>query len=222
MRILLIEDEPDLAQIVKKGLEEETYSVDLCCDGEEGLFMALSIPYDGLILDALLPTLSGLGLLKRLREKGFSIPVLMLTAKGTVEDKVKGLDPGADDYLTKPFEFAELLARMRALLRRTILEKSAVVRVDDLELDTATREVRRRGKILHLTAKEYALLECFLYNKNKVLSRTEITGHIYDDSFDLDSNIIDVFVNNLRKKVDKGGSRKLIHTVWGMGYILKE
>lgn len=222
MRLLLVEDEQDLARIVQSGLEEETYSVDVCFDGEEGFFMAESIPYDGIILDILLPKLDGLRFLRRLREKGLSMPVLLLTAKGSLEDKVKGLDTGADDYLVKPFEFAELLARMRALLRRRIPEKSAVLRVQDLEVDKAKREVKRGGKVVSLTAKEYALLEYLLYHKNVVLSRTQITEHIYNDSFDLDSNVIDVFVNNLRKKLDKGHPRKLIHTVWGMGYVLKE
>jgi DNA-binding response OmpR family regulator len=222
MRILLVEDEKDLADIVKKGLEEESYSVDVCYDGEEGLFMASEISYDGMILDILLPKVDGIKILKTIREKNISTPVLMLTAKDELHDKIRGLDTGADDYLTKPFEFEELLARLRALLRRRIPEKKATLKVHDLTVNTASQEVSRGGRGIPLTSKEYALLEFFVYNKNTVLSRTEITEHIYDDSFDLDSNVIDVFINSLRKKIDKDHSKKLIHTVRGAGYILKE
>ena len=222
MRILLVEDERDLADIVKKGLEEESYSVDVCYDGEEGLFMASEVSYDVIILDILLPKVDGISILETIREKGISTPVLLLTAKDTLEDKIKGLDIGADDYLTKPFDFEELLARIRALLRRKIPEKKAILKAHDLVLDTASREVTRGGEEVVLTSKEYALLEYFVYNKNTVLSRTEITEHIYDDSFDLDSNVIDVFINSLRNKIDKDYPVKLIHTVRGAGYILKE
>ncbi len=222
MRILLVEDERDLADIVRIGLEEESYSVDVCYDGEEGLYMASEVSYDGMILDILLPKIDGIKILETIRAKGISTPILLLTAKDTLEDKIAGLDTGADDYLTKPFEFEELLARLRALLRRRIPEKKAILKVHDLELNTASRGVTRGGKEIILTSKEYVLLEYFVYNKNTVISRIEITEHIYDDSFDLDSNVIDVFINSLRKKIDKNHSVKLIHTVRGAGYILKE
>ncbi|MFQ5901252.1 MAG: response regulator [Thermodesulfobacteriota bacterium] len=221
MRILFVEDEEALTHIIKKGLEEEGYSVDVCHDGEEGLYMAEEIPYDGIILDIMLPGIDGLSLLNTLRENGVTTPVLMLTARGALEDKIKGLDTGADDYLTKPFKFGELLARLRAILRRKIPEKRATLKVHDLEIDTGRREARRGGKIIPLTSKEYALLEYLAYNKDSVLSRTEITEHIYNDSFDLDSNIIDVFITTLRRKIDRDHPRKLIHTVRGAGYILK-
>ena len=222
MRILLVEDERDLANIVRVGLEEESYSVDICHDGEEGLYMASEVSYDGIILDILLPKINGIKILETIRGKGISTPILLLTAKDTLEDKIVGLDTGADDYLTKPFEFEELLARLRALLRRRTPEKKALLKVHDLEINTASREVTRGGKEIVLTSKEYVLLEYFVYNKNTVISRIEITEHIYDDSFDLDSNVIDVFINSLRKKIDKNHSVKLIHTVRGAGYILKE
>ncbi len=222
MRILLVEDEKDLANIVRVGLEEESYSVDVCHDGEEGLYMASEVSYDGIILDILLPKIDGIKILETIREKGISTPILLLTAKDTLEDKIAGLDTGADDYLTKPFEFEELLARLRALLRRRTPEKKALLKVHDLELNTSNRGVTRAGKEIILTSKEYVLLEYFVYNKNTVISRIEITEHIYDDSFDLDSNVIDVFINSLRKKIDKNHPVKLIHTVRGAGYILKE
>jgi len=222
MRILLIEDEKNLATVISKGLEEEGYSVDVSTDGEEGLFMAQEIPHDVIILDIMLPGLDGFSILQSLRSSNILTPVIMLTAKDALEDKIKGLDTGADDYLTKPFEFEELLARLRALLRRKSTHKSAVLKIHDLEINTSTKEVRRSGTEIHLTAKEYALLEYLAYNKNTVLSRTEIIEHIYDHSYDFDSNVIDVFINNLRKKIDRNYSPKLIHTVRGAGYILRE
>ena len=208
--------------ILKLGLEEESYSVDVCLDGEEALHMALEVPYDAIVLDILLPKIDGLTLLKKLREKGIDTPVLMLTAKDAVEDKIEGLDTGADDYLTKPFEFKELLARLRSLLRRNIQGKRAVLTVHDLEVDTARKAVKRGGKEIALTAREYVLLEYLMYNKNRVVSRTEITEHIYNDSFDLDSNVVDVFINNMRKKIDKDFPDKLIQTVRGAGYMLRD
>jgi len=200
MRLLVVEDEPDLAQILKQGLEEESYSVDLCMDGEEALFMATEIAYDGIVLDILLPKLDGLSVLRKLRQSGKKTPVLMLTAKDTVQDKITGLDGGADDYLCKPFVFEELLARLRALLRRNVPEKSTLITVRDREMDTAKKTVRRGGKPITLTAKEYVLLEYIVFNKNRVLTRTELTEHIYNDDFDLDSNVIEVFISILRKK----------------------
>jgi len=218
----VIEDEEDLALLLKKGLEEEGYSVDVCFDGEDGLFMASEIKYDAIILDIMLPKIDGMVLLKRLRSKGTTTLVLMLTARDSVKDKVTGLDIGADDYITKPFEFEELLARLRALFRRNSSHSSAILTVLDLKVNTATREVWRANRPVSLTPKEYAILEYLIYNKGRVITRTEITEHIYDESFDLDSNVIDVHINRLRKKIDQDYPEKLIHTVRGAGYILKE
>lgn len=222
MRILVVEDEKALAKTLKKGLSEEGYSVDVAYDGEEGRFMAETEPYDLLILDIMLPKMDGISILKSLRKQGVKTPVLMLTAKDAVSDKIKGLDTGADDYLTKPFDFEELLARVRALFRRKGEIKSAVIIIGDLELDTASHQVKRGGREISLSAREYALLEYLAYNKGKVVTRTDISEHIYDYDFDLDSNIIDVYINFLRNKIDKGFDKKLIHTVRGAGYILKE
>jgi len=222
MRILLIEDEKDIASIVKKGLEESGYSVDMAHDGEEGLFMAQNYPADVIILDIMLPIMSGLELLNRLRESGVKVPVLLLTAKDTLKDKIEGLDTGADDYLTKPFEFTELLARIRALIRRSSEVKEAVISIADLEINTANHEVRRSGRLIPLSAREYALLEYMAYHRGSVVSRFEITEHIYSEEFDLDSNVVDVYINFLRKKIDKGFDKKLIRTVRGAGYILEE
>jgi DNA-binding response OmpR family regulator len=222
MRILIIEDDIHLSRVLKKGLEEEGYSVDLSYDGADGLYMAVEIAYDAIILDVMLPELDGVSVLSELRRKGVLTPVMMLTARGRLDDKVRGLDSGADDYLTKPFEFEELLARLRALIRRRKPIGSSILRVHDLEIDMAKKAVKRNGKPISLTPKEYLLLEYLALNKNSVLSRSQITEHIYDDSFDLDSNIIDVFINGLRKKVDRDHPRKLIHTVRGYGYMLRE
>ncbi len=222
MRIVLVEDERELAETIKKGLEEEGYSVDVAYDGEEGLYMAENYPSDLIILDIMLPHMDGLAILKNIRSKGVKTPVLLLTARDALSDKIKGLDTGADDYLTKPFEFAELVARIRSLLRRTAEVKEAVIRIDDLEINTASHEVKRSGKSIKLSAREYSILEYLAYRKNTVVSRTEITEHIYDESFDRDSNIVDVYINYLRKKIDRGFKNKLLHTVRGAGYILKE
>lgn len=222
MRILLIEDEKSLAAIIKKGLEENGYSVDMAHDGEEGLYMAENYPADVIILDIMLPIMDGLTILKKIREQEIKTAVLMLTAKDTVADKIKGLDIGADDYLSKPFDFSELLARVRALIRRSGDVKEAIIGIGDMEIDTARHEVKRDGKLIILSAKEYALLEYLAYHKGHVVSRFDITEHIYSEEFDLDSNIIDVYINFLRKKIDKGFGTKLIHTVRGAGYILKE
>ncbi len=202
MRILLVEDEKDLAAIIKKGLEENGYSVDMAHDGEEGLYMAENYPADVIILDIMLPIMDGLTILKRIREQEIKTPVLMLTAKDTIPDKIKGLDSGADDYLSKPFDFSELLARIRALIRRSGDVKEAIIGIGDLEIDTATHEVKRGGRLILLSAKEYALLEFLAYHKGHVVSRFDITEHIYSEEFDLDSNVIDVYINFLRKKID--------------------
>ncbi len=222
MRILLVEDEKDLAAIIKKGLEENGYSVDMAHDGEEGLYMAENYPADVIILDIMLPIMDGLSILKKVREQDIKTPVLMLTAKDTIPDKIKGLDTGADDYLSKPFDFSELLARIRALIRRSGDVKEAIISLADMEIDTATHEVKRAGRLIMLSAKEYALLEYLAYRKGHVVSRFDITEHIYSEEFDLDSNVIDVYINYLRKKIDKDFEKKLIHTVRGAGYILKE
>ncbi|MBI5047913.1 MAG: response regulator transcription factor [Deltaproteobacteria bacterium] len=222
MRIILIEDEKQLASIIKKGLEEEGYSVDAAHDGEEGLYMVENFPADAVVLDIMLPKLDGLSVLARIRKKEIKTPVLLLTARDTTSDKIKGLDTGADDYLTKPFEFGELLARIRALIRRKTEVKEAVMRIADMEINTANHEVKRAGRIIPLSAKEYAILEYLAYKKDNLVNRIEITEHIYSEEFDLDSNVVDVYINYLRNKIDKGFKKKLIHTVRGAGYILQE
>lgn len=222
MRILVVEDEKDLAAIIKQGLEEEGYVVDVAHDGEEGLYMAENFPLDAVILDVMLPVMDGLAALKAMRKKGIKTPVILLTARDAIVDKIKGLDTGADDYLTKPFVFQELLARVRSLLRRKGEVKEAVIRIADLEINTASHEVKRGGKAVALSAREYALLEFLAYRKENVVSRTEIVEHIYSEDKDMDSNVVDVYVNYLRNKIDKGAKKKLIHTVRGAGYMLKE
>lgn len=222
MRIILVEDEKSLASIMKKGLEENGYSVDVAHDGEEGLFMAENYSADAVILDVMLPKLDGIAVLSKLRRKGIQTPVILLTAKDALTDKIKGLDAGADDYLTKPFEFTELLARVRSLVRRKSVVKEAVIRAADLAINTASHEVKRGGIMVKMSSREYAILEYMAYNKNKVLSRSDITAHVYDESFDKDSNIVDVYINYLRKKIDSGRSLKLIVTVRGAGYMLKD
>jgi len=221
MRILIVEDEKSLAEAIKKGLEEEDYAVDVAYNGEDGLFMAENEPSDLIILDIMLPIIDGMTILKKIRKAGVKTPVLMLTAKDAITDKVSGLNSGADDYLTKPFHFEELLARIRVLLRRDSEVKTCAIQIGDLLIDMASHEVKRGGKEILLSAKEYALLELLAINRNKVLSRTYISEHIYDYDFDLDSNVIDVFVNRIRNKIDRGSETKLIHTVRGAGYMLK-
>ncbi|OGP25463.1 MAG: DNA-binding response regulator [Deltaproteobacteria bacterium GWB2_55_19] len=222
MRILLVEDEKDLAMIVKQGLEEEGYVVDVAHDGEEGLYMAENYPVDAVILDIMLPLMDGLTVLSNMRKKGIATPVILLTARDALLDKIKGLDTGADDYLTKPFVFEELLARVRSLLRRKATVKEAVIRIADLEINTASHEVKRGGKSIALSAKEYALLEYLAYKKNTVVSRTDIVEHIYHEDTDMDSNVVDVYINYIRNKIDKDFKVKLIQTIRGAGYMLKE
>jgi heavy metal response regulator len=222
MRILVVEDEKKVASFIKRGLEEENFAVDLAYDGEEGLFMAEANPYDLILMDIMLPKMDGLAVIKELRGKGVVAPVLCLTAKDKVEDIVAGLDSGSDDYLTKPFAFAELVARVRALLRRGAQDRGAEIRFADLRLDPVAHKVWRSGKEIELTAKEYALLEYFMRNPNQTLTRTMIAEHVWDYTFDSFTNIIDVYVNYLRKKVDRDFDKKLIHTVRGIGYVLKE
>lgn len=221
MRILLIEDEKDLSSIIKQGLEEEGYIVDVANDGEEGQYMAENYPANVIILDIMLPIVDGLTLLSNIRKKGISTPVILLTARDAVLDKIKGLDTGADDYLTKPFVFGELLARVRTLIRRQSAVKESIVRIADLEINTSTHEVMRGGIHIPLSAREYALLEYLAYHKDNVVSRTDIVEHIYKEDTDMDSNIVDVYINYLRNKIDKDHKEKLIHTVRGAGYLLR-
>ncbi|MGE3151044.1 MAG: response regulator [Nitrospiraceae bacterium] len=221
MRILVIEDEAKVGSFIKRALEEESYAVDLCADGAQGLDLALSGSYDLVIVDLMVPSLPGLEIVKRLRKEKITSPVLILTALSQVDQKVKGLDAGADDYLTKPFAIDELLARVRALLRRGPTDAVGILQVDDLILNPATREVTRGDHRLDLTAKEYALLEYLLRNSGRVLTRPMIAEHVWNLDFDTFTNVIDVYVNYLRNKVDKGRPRKLIHTVRGSGYVLK-
>ena len=222
MRILLVEDDMNLAQFIRKGLKEEQYAVDVAADGQEGLELALRNPYDLLILDIMLPKLDGLTLCRRLRAEGNRAPVVLLTARNTVQDKVSGLDTGADDYLTKPFAFAELLARVRALLRRGGPQQPTRLKAADLELDPASRRAWRAGKDITLTNKEYALLEFLLRNKNRVLTRTAIIEHVWDISYDPMTNIVDAHIRALRAKIDREFSPPLIATVRGAGYMLEE
>jgi heavy metal response regulator len=221
MKILVVEDEKKVGAFIKKGLEEDSYSVELAHDGDKGEELAVAQNFDLIILDILMPKKDGLTLLKELRAKQISTPVLMITAKGSVDDKVKGLDSGADDYLVKPFAIAELLARVRSLLRRGPAEKSTSLVVADLALDLVSHKARRGDKLIELTAKEYTLLEYFMRNANKVLSRTIISEHIWNYNFDTGTNIIDVYINHLRNKIDGGFDKKLIHTVRGVGYMMK-
>lgn len=221
MRLLLVEDEKKVAGFVKKGLEEEGYAVDLAADGEAGLLMGLDGVHDLIILDINLPKLDGLGVLRELRRKKVLTPVLLLTVRAAIEDRVIGLDTGADDYLSKPFAFQEFLARVRALLRRRADAEQPILKADDLELDPARRLVFRGGKQIELTSKEFSILEYFLRNQGHVLSRTQISEHVWDYNYDTSTNLIDVYVNYLRKKIDADHAPKLIHTVRGMGYVLK-
>lgn len=222
MRVLIIEDEKNLANILKKGLEENSFTVELSFDGEEGLYVAETYPYDAVILDIMLPKVDGFAIMDRLRAKKINVPVLMLTAKGELGDRIKGLNLGADDYITKPFEFSELLARLKAVIRRNKGTASSIIEIADLTIDTHSRTVKRAKKGIKLSAKEYNIIEYLALNKGRVISRTELTEHIYDSDFDLDSNIIDVYINYLRNKIDKDFGKPLIHTLRGSGYMLKE
>ncbi len=222
MRILLIEDEKKLAGFIRKGLVEQSYSVDVAYDGMRGFDLASQKDYDLIILDIVLPKQNGWTTCKEIRKKGITTPILMLTALGETDDKVKGLDSGADDYLTKPFEFAEFLARVRAILRRKYSQSETILRVDGLALDPARHIIERDGKTLKVSAKEFALLEYLMRNHGKVMTRTQISEHVWDIDFDRGSNVIDVYIKSLRQKVDKGFSKRLIHTVIGIGYVLRE
>jgi DNA-binding response OmpR family regulator len=222
MRILIVEDDPTLADILRQGLEEEDYAVDLSLDGEDGLWRATTVDYDAVVLDIMLPKVNGLEILERMRREGRRAPVLLLTARDGVDDRVRGLDTGADDYLVKPFDWNELLARVRALVRRGGRGASPVLTYGDVELDPAAHAARRGGQLLDLTPKEFQLLRLLLREPEAVLSRTAIIDHIYDDDFEGFSNVIDVFVGRLRRKLQALGDSPLIHTVRGVGYVLRE
>lgn len=221
MRILIVEDEIKVANFIKKGLEEEHHAVDTAYEGETGLYMAEVNDYDLIVLDLMIPKIEGLEVLRRIRANQNTVPILVLTAKNTVEDIVRGLDAGCDDYLTKPFEFKEFLARIRALLRREKTDKDPLLKIADLTLSLVTHKVMRGGKEIELTSKEYALLEYFMRNPDRVLTRTMISEHVWDYHFDSMTNVVDVYVNYLRKKIDKGFEPRLIHTIRGVGYIMK-
>ena len=224
MRILVVEDEAKVASFIRRALEEESYAVDVCADGTQGLALAREAKngrYDLIILDLMLPGIPGLDILKTLRKEQITVPILILTARSQVDQKVKGLDAGGDDYLTKPFAIEELLARTRALFRRGSGEIAGLLQVEDLVLNPATREVTRGGKRIELTSKEYALLEYLMRNSGRILTRPMIAEHVWNLDFDTFTNVIDVYVNYLRNKVDRGWDRKLIHTVRGTGYVLR-
>jgi DNA-binding response OmpR family regulator len=221
MRVLVVEDEPGIAQFINQGLREAGYAVDLAQDGQEGKQYISSVEYDIIILDILLPKIDGLKLLGEMRSQKISTPVLLLTARDTVEDRVRGLDQGADDYLVKPFAFSELLARLRALQRRPPLQCNTVLQVGDLTMDTAKREVRRRRRLIELSPLEFNLLEYLLRNPNQVLTRTQIGERIWNLDFYSNSNVVDVYIGYLRRKIDRGFDQPLLHTVRGVGYCLR-
>ncbi|SFP77175.1 response regulator transcription factor [Hymenobacter arizonensis] len=223
-KILLVEDEPKVSAFIRRGLEEEGFVVEVAYDGHFGQRLALSTDCDLLILDVILPGQSGLDVLKAVRAQDQDLPILMLTALGTTQDKLVGFDGGADDYLVKPFDFVELLARVRALTRRRSRggDKGSQLTLADLTLNMASKTVTRAGQPVRLTAREFNLLELLMRHQGRVLSRSEIAEHTWEESFDTGSNVIDVYVNYLRNKVDKGFGKKLIHTVVGMGYVMRE
>lgn len=222
MKLLIVEDESKVASFLKKGFEEELFTVDVAADGEQGSLLALTEEYDAIILDLMLPKKGGMEVLKDIRKEK-STPILILTAKGQLESKLEGLNSGADDYLIKPFALAECIARVRSLVRRAQVERpSTTLTVEDLVLDQMQHTVKRSGQTIDLTAKEYKLLEYLLRNKNMVLTRTAIIEHIWEITFDSETNVLDVYMTRLRKKVDEGFEPKLIHTVRGVGYVLRE
>jgi heavy metal response regulator len=222
MRILIVEDEKKVASFIKKGMEEEYFTADIALDGKEGLKMATSEDYDAIIMDIMLPFIDGISLLKEIRKREIITPVLMLTVKDSLKDKVEGLDAGADDYLTKPFAFEELVARIRALLRRHESSKTPTLHVGELVLDLQSHKVLRGEQEILLTPKEYAILEYLMRNSNKVVSRTKLIEHVYEYHFDPETNIIDVYINKVRAKVDNNFDKPLIHTIRGIGYIIKD
>jgi len=221
MRILLVEDEPHAARILAKGLREQTYAVDIAGDGEEAVYLAYINNYDLIILDVMLPLKGGFEVCRELRANGSAVPILILTARDAVSDRISGLDMGADDYLIKPFDFHELLARIRALLRRGRTLIPATIEIAGLKIETHSHEVRRDGKLIELTAKEYALLEYLVRHSGEVVSRKEIAEHVWDENFDPFSNLIEVYIQRLRRKIDEAYSPKLIRTMRGEGYMFK-
>ena len=222
MRILLVEDESKVADFVERGLTAERYAVDIAPDGKQGLEFATAFQYDLIILDLMLPGLDGTAVLKRIRAVDTKVPVLVLTARDALQDKVTNFEAGADDYLTKPFAFAELQVRVKALLRRGPVNRTSTVRLRDLELDRLSQQVKRGGKRIELTSKEYSLLEYLMSNAGRVLSRNMIIEHVWDESFDGLTNVVDVYIRHLRKKVDDSYDCKLIHTVRGVGYAVRD
>ena len=220
MRILIVEDEAGVADFVEQGLTEAGYAVDVARDGLDGLEYARAFEYDAMVLDIMLPKMNGLDVLREMRDQRIKTPVLLLTARDRVDDRVRGLDVGADDYLVKPFAFPELLARIRALLRRPPLQAGNLICVGDLEMDVAQREVRRAGQHIELSPREFSLLELFLRHPNQVLTRTQIVEHVWNFDFYSDTNVVDVYIGYLRRKIDRGFGPPLIHTVRGVGYRL--
>jgi two-component system copper resistance phosphate regulon response regulator CusR len=221
MRVLLVEDDPVIASNLAKGLREESYAVDVATDGDAAIYRAAVSPYDAIILDVMLPIRDGFAVCREIRRRGLTTPVLMLTARDAIPDRIAGLDLGADDYLTKPFEFAEVLARLRALLRRGPSLMPRVLRVGDLELDTHSQRASRGGRSVPLTTREYALLEYLARNAGRVVGRAEISDHVWDDNYDPVSNLIESYINRLRKKLDVAGMPQLIHTRRGAGYLIE-
>lgn len=222
MRILVVEDQEKVARFIVKGLREERYAVDHAATGAAGLSAARLGDYDVIVLDVMLPELNGFEVAARLRAHHIQTPILMLTVRDDIEDRVRGLDAGADDYLVKPFAFAELLARIRALLRRGDLNAPAVMKVADLTVDPVSHEVYRAGNRIELTNREYALLDFLMRNRDRVLTRTAVIEHVWDMNFDSDTNLVDVYIRHLRRKLDDDYSPKLIHTIRGVGYVLRE
>ena len=223
MRVLIVEDERKVAQFLKKGFQSEAFAVDIAPDGSEGLRLAMSNTYDAIVLDVMLPKMSGLEVLEELRRQRITTPILILTARSDVEDRLKGLNSGADDYLPKPFSFSEVLARVRAIVRRTSADvRGSVLEMGDVRMDLLTRSVARGTKPITLTNKEFELLEYLLRNKGRVLSRVTLTEHIWDMDFDTETNVVDVLVNRLRRKLEDGFATKVILTIRGVGYVMKE
>jgi DNA-binding response OmpR family regulator len=220
MKILIVEDDPDISALIREGLDEAGYYTTVCRDGARALHLAQSTPFSLILLDLMLPSMSGTEVCSRLRASGINTPILMVTAKDRVPDRVGGLELGADDYLVKPFDFSELLARVRALLRRDQTRKQSVIQVDDLIVDTAGKTVSRGGNPISLTNREYTLLEALARHSGQVLSREAISSRVWVDDNSV-SNVVDVYIRNLRKKIDEGATRKLIHTVHGLGYVLR-
>lgn len=222
MRILVVEDEKKVASFIKKGLEEEYYQVDTASNGKEALDLVYDNEYDLIISDVMMPVMDGIQFVKNIRQNNILTPVLLLTVKDSTADKVKGLDSGADDYLTKPFSFEELTARIRALLRRKESTKENILKADNLKMDLVAHKVTRNDEEIILTPKEYSILEYLLRNKNKIVSRTKLLEHVYDFHFDTGTNVIDVYINKLRSKIDTTEEKQLLHTVRGAGYVLKD